>query len=199
MILPKGRIPHGGWNFPVAEGVKLTAPTQEKLLVLISEYRIRNNIPPSDAERDLNDYYCRNWPDGCVKESHELGGNRRDFPRSESPANRVARWAMGLLHRMPQGGYPLVGQPEADARAKICRHCPKNSNWRGQCGSCTQSAVTLLAQVRRVSRTGYDGSLMACSVTGYELTTSIWLQAQESPVTQEQRDAMPANCWRKAV
>lgn len=183
----------------MTDGVILRGPTQERLLTLISEYRIRNNIPPGDAEKDVNDYFCSKYPDACVKESQDYGGPKRDFPRSESPANRVARWAMGLLHRMPQGGYPLVSQPEADARAKICRTCPKNSNWRGGCGSCTQSAVTLLAQIRRVSRTGYDGALMACSVTGYELTTSVWLNAQESPINEEQRDAMPANCWRKGI
>ncbi|HUD76207.1 MAG TPA: hypothetical protein VMQ76_14125, partial [Terracidiphilus sp.] len=197
MILPKGRVPHGGWNFPVAEGVKLEGQTEEILTKNIYEYRLRNNIPIGDIEQDINAYYCKNWPDNCVKEAHEMGGPRAEFPHSEPIGNRVARWASMLLHSMPPGGHKLVMQPEATSRARVCIDCPKNTPWRGGCGGCSKSAVTLLAQLRKTNRTPHDGNLMACGVTGWDNCTAAWCTEAQLPITEEQRAAMPDKCWRK--
>ena len=197
--LPIGRIPPGGWSYPVAPGVMLKAPLPEMLYSQISEYRVRNNIPPGDPEQDVNTYFCTTYPQACVKEAHDYGLPRRDFPRAETMANRVARWASGLLHSMPAGGYQLVSQTDALARAKICQHCPKNVNWRGGCSElhAVGSHATGAAKANE-SDVQVDGALMGCQVTGHELTTAIWFRTQDLPITDDQRGSMPAACWRKA-
>jgi hypothetical protein len=199
VILPRGRVPPGQWHFPVSPGVELKAVTEEKLYAAIHEYRVRNNVPIGDIERDVNDFYCTTYPSACVKESHEYGNQRRDFPHSESMLNRVSRWASGLLRGAPAGGYFLVSPEEAASRARVCMNCPKNVPWRGGCAGCSKSTITVLYQIRKTNRTPYDGALQACSVLGWENCTSVWLREGTIPITDQQRLAVPTNCWRRGL
>lgn len=175
----------------------LKAINRELLIKQIYEYRIRNSIAIGDIEKEINDAYCKKYPEACVKEAHEWGGPKLEFPHSEPISNRVARWASSLLHSMPQGGHRLVNAVEATSRAKICSDCRKNIPWKGSCGGCSRSAVTLLAQIRKTNRTPHDGQLMACGVAGFGNETSVWMNVEQLPITEEQRDAMPDKCWRK--
>jgi hypothetical protein len=181
----------------VAPGVRLEAINLVELTKLVFEYRIRNNISIGDIERDINDHYCRTYPDACYKETHEYGQARTDFPHIESLGNRVARWAMGLLRGMPQGGLELVNNAEAQSGALVCLNCVKNLPWMGGCGGCHKSVTTVLAQLKNTNRTPQDSQLYACSVAGWGNETSIWLGPNNLPVTSEQLAAMPAQCWRK--
>jgi hypothetical protein len=177
--------------------VEIKAATKELLIKQVFEYRMRNNIAPGDVEKDIDLAYCSKWPDACWKEPHEQGRAPKTMSYAESMLGRVSRWATSILAKMPSGGVTLVGQSEATSRAAICTNCAKNMPWRGGCSGCSKSAVTVLAQIRRMNRTPNDGQLMGCQVGGWDNATAAWMTADNVRLTEEQRQAAPGNCWAR--
>ncbi len=200
--LAKGRLPPTNgvdrFHFPVTPTLTINANDKDKLIGLVFEYRLRNGIEVGDVEADIDSYYCRTWPSFCTNVNGTAGAQ----PKSGEPMlNRVTRWAASAIHQnhMPKGGYPLSTVAEADRRAEICVNCPKNVAWRGGCGSCSSSTLAVLQQLKQLKKTRFDGSLRACQVAGFELTTAVWLPYSATPITTDQRAAMPEACWRKPL
>lgn len=153
-----------------------------------------------DIERDVDNYFCTNWPSSCDKEPHEYNNNAgAERTHAEALIYRVSRWAMGIIKTMPRGGVQLVSAQEANSRAAVCAACPKNTPWRIGCIGCSASTVAVLSQIKKLGSTPQDAKLMACSVAGWETSTSAWLPAQYLKLTDEQKNSLPANCWRKEM
>lgn len=201
MKLRQGRIPPGGWHFEVAPGVELKASLETQLVTQIHEYRIRNNIPPGDIERDLDKFYCSNWPEFCDKEPHEYDknlGRTLSAPR-EAMVHRVTRWITTLVSRMPRGGFPMVAASTAVDRAMICQGCVSNIPWRTGCPGCTSNVSALLVQSRQLRRTPHDQALQSCAVGGWANETAVHMNASELTVTDQQKADLPNRCWRKSL
>jgi hypothetical protein len=192
--LNRARIPAGGWHFPVAEGVVLKAATEDLLKVQIFEFRLRNNLPQGELEREIDAYFCASYPSMCNKEPHEYG-NTKTAPVDESLLNRVARWASAMLHGMPKGGYPLVAKSEAEQRAVRCIGCPKNTVWRTGCRGCSSSTVSVLSQVKSMKRLPQDGSLYGCSAAGWDNSTACWQEKDRLQLSDERRAQLDSRCW----
>ncbi len=199
MKLGRVKQPPGGWRYPVAEGVMLTAINEEKLTNQIHEYRIRNGIAPGDIERDIDTYYCTNWPEACQKEPSDYTPAAPRAPAHEPPMNRLTRWVTSLISRMPRGGYPLVSAGEAARRALICASCPANRPWKSGCPGCSSNVSSLLLQLRALRRTPHDGLLFACTFGGWGNESAVHLAVDQTPITEAQRADMPEKCWRKAA
>ncbi len=200
MKLSRAKEPPGGWRYPVAEGVTLTAMNEERLITQIHEYRLRNNIPPGDIERDIDTYYCTNWPEACQKEpSDYLGPSAPASPSREPLVNRVTRWVTTLIARMPRGGYPLASTAEVASRSLICASCPANKNWRTGCLGCSSNVAALLIQLRALRRTPHDSLLLACTFGGWANESAVHLSPAELVLTDQQKSEMPNKCWRKAL
>jgi hypothetical protein len=198
MKLREGHVPPGGWHFVVADGVKLTGINKESLTKQIFEFRLRNNIPMGDIEREIDAYYCRQWPSACWKEPHEQSHKAPAAVVHKEPMlNRVSRWASTVLRKMPPGGAVLANPTDAHSRAKICANCPKNVPWWGGCAGCSKSTTTVLAQIKRMSRTPLDSQLHGCSVAGWENQSAIWFGPEYLEITAEQRNSLAPNCWRR--
>lgn len=198
MRLGTGREPPTGWNYvQEPSGDRLEAVNKIELIKRIFEYRLRNNIPIGDLEKDIDIYYCTRWPQACHKEPHEYNAEASPPPPREALVHRVARWASILLNRMPRGGYELVKPEEAQSRAKVCMNCPKNLPWRVGCVSCSSSTAALLAQLRRLNKTQQDGLLYACQVGGWENSTSVWVNRDQLELTPDQFSSLPPRCWRR--
>jgi hypothetical protein len=198
--LNRGKTPPNGWHFEVAPDVKLEAINEEELTKLIFEYRLRNNLPLGDIERDIDEYYCTRWPTACHREPKDWPEVSADnAPHAQPMMNRVARWAAMLLHLQPKGGYPLVSAEEAARRGLICVGCPHNQPWRGGCSGCTSNAATLLAQMRQTQSSRHNGSLSGCDVAGWDNQTSVWMPKEVLPVTESQEAELPSRCWRKSL
>lgn len=199
MKLGRGKVPPGGWHFLAAPNIKLEAITEELLVKQIFEYRLRNNIPVGDIERDIDNYYCNLWPEVCHKEPKDWeNGSAGSLPPSEPMLNRVTRWAAMLIHTQPKGGYTVLSIDEANRRADVCVGCPNNQPWRGGCSGCSSSASTVLAQLRKTQSTRQQGNLMACSVAGWDNATAAFMPMPTLGLTEEQLQSLPDRCWRKS-
>lgn len=183
------------------DGTRLTAINEERLTNQIHEYRIRNNIPPGDIERDIDTYYCTNWPEACQKEpSDYLGPSAPSAPPREPMMNRVTRWVTSLISRTPRGGFAMVPAAEAARRALICASCPANKPWRPQgCPGCSSNVAALLLQVRGLRRTPHDGMLYACNFGGWGNEAAVHFQFPETALTAAQVAELPDKCWRKVA
>lgn len=200
MKLGRVKQPPGGWHFVMPDGTKLTAINEEKLIQQIHEYRIRNGIAPGDIERDIDTYYCTNWPDACQKEPSDYAGpSAPSSPPREPLVNRVTRWTTSLIARMPRGGYAMVPGAEATRRALICASCPANKVWRTGCIGCSSNVAALLMQLRGLRRTAHDGTLLACAFGGWGNEAAVHLSPSETAITDSQKSEMPEKCWRKAL
>lgn len=204
MILPrKGRVPptdgQSHWRFPVAPGVMIRAKGHQELMEAVFEYRLRNNQPIGDIERDISDFYCRQYPKLCNPEPRDYNPEAASVS-VEPMLNRVSRWASVLVHRIPRGGYELVPKAESEARAAICAACPKQeAGWKGGCGGCSASTLQLLQQLKKMRMTSKDGNLGACTIAGWGNLVAIHLTTETLAITAEQRAAMPDACWRKTL
>lgn len=198
MKLGRGRVPPGGWHFIVAPNVRLEAINEEELIKLIFEYRLRNNIPVGDIERDIDDYYCSRYPDACHREPKDEPG-RENVPSevAEPLLQRVSRWAALQIHAQPKGGYELVPLEQANARGLICVGCPNNRHWRSGCSGCSSSAAAVLAQLRKLQVSRHQGDLTGCQICGWDNATAVWMPTSVLPLTQGQLDSLPDRCWRK--
>lgn len=185
------------WEFPVADKVMLKAITEEALIKLIFEFRLRNGIPTGDIERDLERYYCEKWPQACHEEPSDRNPSGQPLPPHESMATRIARWVAGVAHVMPRGGYSLADKETAETRAATCHGCPKNVSWRGGCASCTQSTSAILVSLRQMKKTTRDGNLLGCLVLGVDNQTNIWMPTAATQITDDQNLQLPARCWLK--
>lgn len=187
------------WRFPVGNGVMIRASGHDQLVERVFDYRLRNNIAIGDIAREISDFYCNQYPRLCQPEARDSDPTAGVAP-SEPILNRVARWASTMSHRMPRGGYELVGSAEAERRVAICAVCPKqDASWRGGCGGCSAMTLQLLQQVKALRRTERDGNLGACSVIGHENSTAAHLTGESMPITAEQWAELPVACWRKAL
>ena len=197
MRLPNGRVPPGGWWHDIAPGVTLRAATKELLIKVIFEYKLRNNIPQGDIDREIDAQYCTRYPDACYKEPQDSGLPAIPGASNETIFNRVARWAAFLAAKMPRGGIPLIGEGQALERAKVCQTCQFNVPWRGGCASCSRSTATLLMQIKGLRKNEMDGKIWACQITGSENSVNVHLQQEFVPITDSARGQLPERCWRK--
>lgn len=198
MKLGRGKVPPNGWHFVVAPNVKLEAITEELLVKQIFEYRLRNNVPIGDIERDIDNYYCTLWPEVCHKEPKDWeNGSAGSLPAAEPMLNRVTRWAAMMIHNQPKGGYTVSSIDEANRRADVCVGCPNNQPWRGGCSGCSNSTTTVLGQLRKTQSTRQQGNLMACKVAGWDNSTAAFMPMPTLGLTEDQLQSLPDRCWRK--
>ena len=198
MKISRGKVPPNGWHFQVTPEVKLESINEEGLIKLIFEFRLRNNLPIGNIERDLDEYYCSRWPEACHKEAKDWIPGADEATYSEPMLNRVSRWVATLMHKQPKGGYPLVNAEEAERRGKICVGCPKNQAWRVGCRGCSSSTATVLAQLRKTQTSQYHGELSGCEIGGWDNQTAVWIPAEDLTVSDAQRQTMPDRCWKKS-
>lgn len=177
----------------------LRASTEEDLIELVFAYRQRNDLPIGDIEKEIERYYCNRWPNACHEDARDLDPDLPYSPPREPLLNRVARWASITYRNQPRGGYALATSAEAADRAKACVGCPRNQSWRGGCAGCSTATSQLLLQLRNLRKTSADGNLLACTITGSDNQCSVHLPAEATPISAEQREAMPDRCWRKKL
>lgn len=189
-----GLRPPNGPHYPVAPGVTLEAHTFDLLYPMITEYRMRHGIAPGDPVKDVDAYVCAKWPHACQQEPGD-GPSNED--RKRGMAQRVATWAALMTRQMPQGGYQLVDDGAAKARAKACPLCPYNRNWRLGCAPCNRTSDALLGVLRKLRSVNVDSSLLGCEVCGHDNATAVFMPDSSMKPDEATKAKLPPGCWMK--
>lgn len=190
-------IPPGGWHFPIAPGITIQADSYEQLQQLVHDNRLRMGKPEGNIQYDINQYFCRRWPHACLPEAEDIGYAVPAPAVPETPSRAVARFASTLVRNMPNGGYELVTQSQANDRSHTCAFCPRQQEWKTGCSACSQATARSLLELRRLRNSPDDALLKACQFTGGENQTQVHLPLTALQLTPAILDALPANCWIK--
>ena len=180
-----GMIPPSGWHY-VESDVRLDAHSFPNLISVVENYRAENHLPIGDVEGDVTSYICSNYPHFCH-------GVDMVSITSVNPSgdllNDIQTWAKNLQNATKP--IMFVTDELAEERAKTCRGCPNNSNWRGGCSSCIASTDRLSASVRQGRDTESSAVLGGCSIMRHDNRTAIFLDREEL----QKASNLPDNCW----
>ena len=181
-------VPPGGWHY-IQSDVRLSGFSYENLLKVVEQYRAENHLPIGDVEGDVNSYICSNWPKFCHGVDMVSVTSVAPLTPTSELMQDIGVWARNILHSTEPN--PLVPDDLAEERAKICRSCPENVNWRGGCSSCIVATDRLCASVRQARDTASSAVLGGCRLMRHDNRTAIFLDRSAI-----QRSAnIPNNCW----
>jgi hypothetical protein len=183
-----GMVPPGGWHYYQSD-VKLTGYSYPDLLRVVEHYRAENHLSGGDVEGDVNSYICSNWPNFCHGADMVAIVSVRPQTASGDLLNDIQAWAKNILHSTE--AHPLVIDDLAEQRAKVCRACPNNINWRGGCSACVASTDRLCASVRQARDTASSAVLGGCSLMRHDNRAAIFM---DRSVLQKAIN-LPSNCW----
>ena len=193
----------------------------------IIRHRLANralNLPTDRASigNELDAYTCARIKDDehwCEKKKTDQ--SYWNLPLHSPHQQQVARPAVGgasiyrrasqVLNGLPTlaswigKGSETVPQAEADARAAICKTCPKNvrgslaENVIGRIADAISSAVSLKNHLQL--RTQLDEQLGTCDACGCHLALKVWVPGDEikTSLTQEILDECPPPCWMRRL
>ena len=186
-----GMIPPSGWHF-IDGDARLNAGTYDKLLQVVENYRAENHLPSGDVEGDVNSFICGNWPTFCHGVDMVSITSVNAPTRTSELMNDIQTWAKNIL--MSTKRLPLVTDDLAEQRAKTCRSCPQNINWRAGCGSCINATDRLCANVRQARDTASTAVLGGCMKLRHDNRTAVFIDRDELQLTTD----LPDNCWLNA-
>lgn len=188
----------GGWHYKDETGLRIPLrgelPGAKEVISAIMSYRLENNIPVGDPQRDLEDYVCKNFPTWCRKGSGSPPINVN--PVQGRNVDLVITWANALYNT--QGRLQLVPQREAEQRATICEQCPAQMMWENDCPPCVTSAQRLLSILRqgRDTAVGQASTLHGCSLYKWDNRTAVHIDKVHLNTPEV---GAPPPCWAKAL
>ena len=180
-----GMIPPSGWHY-IESDVRLNGSTYDDLLKNVESYRAENHIPIGDVEGDVNSYICSNWPTFC--HGVDMVSVTSVNPSGEL-LNDIQTWAKNIQNSNKPVIY--VTDELAEERAKTCRACEFNTNWRGGCTSCINATDRLSASIRQGRETQSSSVLGGCIKLRHDNRSAIFFDKE----TFDRANNMPANCW----
>ena len=183
-----GLIPPGGWHYWQGD-VKLDGYSLENLYKVVQDYRAENHLPIGDVEGDVTNYICGNWPHFCHGVDMVVVTSVTSPTGRSELMNDISTWARNVLHSTEKN--QLVSDELAEQRAKICRQCPNNVNWRGGCSSCIAATDRLCASVRNARDTKSSAVLGGCKLLRHDNRTAIFFDKEKLSVSND----LPEFCW----
>lgn len=189
-------VPPGGYHFvdrSTGREVRIEGTSYDDVANQVLRFRLENGKDPGNPAAELIEYVCGTWPHFCSDDSPKPP--KITVPRTRHLSSRVAAWLAGF-YAFAQADAG-VSSSESQRRAEICAQCPQNREYReGGCGSCIESVNRLFFVWRRDRAVPYESRLGACLVTN-QLNAAAVLAKNLPPLSQEQLDRLPANCWRR--
>jgi hypothetical protein len=183
-----GLIPPGGWHY-IDGDARITGYNYDDLVASVRNYRAENNLPSGDPVGDINSYICSNWPRNCHGVDMVSVTSVEPLTGSIELMNDVQVWAKNILNSNKP--HPLVTDEVAEERAKICRSCPQNINWRAGCNSCIAAADRLCASIRQARETKSTEVLGGCRMLRHDNRTAVFLDKDVLHKT----NTLPNTCW----
>lgn len=191
-------VPPDGYHFvdtSTGFAVRIDGSSYEDVAQKVLEHRMANNKAPGNPLQEVSDYVCNTHPHFC-KETDPLPAT--STPSTDRPhiSTRVATWLSSFIKyaQGDRGAHPYV----AEQRAETCVNCPKNVPFSSGCGTC-QDAISRLSFVwLRDRKTGFDNRLLACDQLSQLNKCAVWSE-KLPPITDDQRKALPGQCWRRKL
>ena len=169
--------------------VKITGSSYKNLLENVTNYRAENHISLGDVEGDVTNYICGNWPHFCHGVDMVVVTSVTSPTGRSELMNDISTWARNILHSNER--TQLVSDDLAEQRAKICRQCPNNVNWRGGCSSCIAATDRICASIRNARDTKSSQVLCGCKLLRHDNRTAIFIDKDK---LSESND-LPEFCW----
>jgi len=183
-----GMLPPSGWHY-IEGDVRINGVTYDSLIQNVEHFRAENHLPSGDVEGDVNSFICSNWPQFC--HGVDMVAITSVNPETDTMAllNDIQSWAKNL--QQSQEPINMVTDELAEARAKTCRNCPENVNWRGGCSSCISTTERLTAGVRQGRDTASSAVLGGCKSMRHDNRTAIFIDKDQFLKATN----LLANCW----
>ena len=183
-----GMLPPSGWHY-IEGDVRINGVTYDTLIKNVEVYRAENHFPSGDVEGDVNSFICSNWPQFCHGVDMVAITSVNPETDTTALANDIQTWAKNL--QQSQEPINMVTDELAEERAKTCRNCPENVNWRGGCSSCISTTERLTAGVRQGRDTKSSAVLGGCKSMRHDNRTAIFIDKDQFLKATN----LPANCW----
>jgi hypothetical protein len=184
----EGIIPPHGFHY-IESDVKITGSSYKNLLDNVTNYRAENNISVGDVEGDVTNYICGNWPHFCHGVDMVVVTSVTTPTNTTDLMNDISTWARNILHSTERTN--LVSDELAEERAKICRQCENNVNWRGGCSSCIASTDRICASIRNARDTKSSAVLGGCKTLRHDNRSAIFFDKDNLSVSND----LPDFCW----
>lgn len=168
---------------------KITGSSYKNLLDNVTTYRAENHIPVGDVEGDVTNYICGNWPHFCHGVDMVVVTSVTSPTSQSDLMNDISTWARNILHSNKQ--VNLVSDELAEERAKICRQCPNNVNWRGGCSSCIAATDRISASIRNARDTKSSAVLGGCKLLRHDNRSAIFFDKEMLSISND----LPNFCW----
>jgi hypothetical protein len=183
-----GIIPPGGHHYMEGD-VKISGSSYKNLLENVTNYRAENYIPVGDVEGDVTNYICGNWPHFCHGVDMVVVTSVASPTARTELMNDISTWARNILYSTERN--QLVSDEVAEERAKICRNCPNNVNWRGGCSSCIAATDRICASIRNARDTKSSAVLGGCKLLRHDNRTAIFFDKEKLAESND----LPNFCW----
>jgi len=183
-----GMVPPGGWHY-IDGDVKIEGYIYDVLIENVTNYRAENHLPIGDVAGDINSYICTNWPHFCHGVDMVSVTSVNAPTATTELLNDIQTWAKNILHSNQT--HMLVTDDLAEQRAKVCRACPNNINWRSGCNSCVNAADRICASIRQGRDTDSSAVLGGCAVLRHDNRTAIFFDKEHI----SRATSTPDNCW----
>lgn len=183
-----GMVPPGGWHYYDSDA-KLTSHSYEGLLKAVTDYRAENHLPIGDVEGDINSYICSNWPNFCHGVDMVVVTSIHPETKQQTLLNDITIWAKNILNSKTANN--LVSDDLAEQRAKTCKSCQYNKNWRGGCGSCVSATERISASIRNGRDTRSSSKLGGCELMRHDNRSAIFFDKSKL----SQATSLPEHCW----
>lgn len=169
---------------------------RDSLIQNLIDFRVANRLDIGNPERDV-DVHLIEQSNGAYHPPMSAGSipERRDAPKTL--LDRVKSW---LINRK-YGKVPVkhVQRNEAERRARICVHCPKNQQWRSSCAPCVRAVEYDAVVISGNRMTSVHDNLLACGVAGHDNGVAVWLDPKSLKHAKAYLTKLPKRCWLRAL
>jgi hypothetical protein len=179
--------PKDGYYFIDKDGVKLIGTNWREVIARVADYRKRNGFAPGNPEQEVHDQACEHNPAYCS----EITEQQREMTRIVSLKGRVLAWLSSKIKAREKTPLVFVSAETANARAKVCRGCSKNTSIADGCSSCKAALLEYRRNILGSTRP-IDDKITGCVILGEDLPVSTFLEEQAVDNSE-----LPAHCWRK--
>jgi hypothetical protein len=179
--------PKDGYYFKDRDGAKIVGANWREVIARVEDYRKRNGFALGNPEQEVHDQACEHNPAYCS----EVTEQQREMTRIVSLKGRVLAWLAGKIKSREKEPLVFVSPQTADARARICRGCSKNTAVSDGCSSCKAALLEYRRNILGSNRP-INESITGCVILGEDLSVATFLEEQAVDNSE-----LPAHCWRK--